>query len=160
MLKPRKFVAVIGASRATPEELSLAEQVGKELAENGFGLICGGLSGVMEAASKGAYNNGGTTIGILPGEFREEANPYVQIPIVTGIGYARNSIVAKSASAVIAIGGGYGTLSEVAYARQANLPVIGLGTWAISKNGNQDSSIFYVNSAEEAVSKVISLIGN
>lgn len=157
MLKPKKFVAVIGASRAAPEDLLLAEQVGKELAENGFTLICGGLGGVMEAASKGACSSGGLTIGILPGEFREEANPYIQIPIVTGIGYARNTIVAKSAHAVIAVGGGYGTLSEIAYARQANVPVIGLGTWAISKNGHQDNSIIYVNSAEEAVSEVLRL---
>ncbi|TFG46333.1 MAG: TIGR00725 family protein, partial [Dehalococcoidia bacterium] len=115
------YISVIGASRASAEELQTAEAVGKEVAKAGAALVCGGLDGIMEAACRGAVSAGGITIGILPGEHRETANPYVQIPIVTGMGYARNAIVAKSGQAVIAIGGGYGTLSEIAYARQAGI---------------------------------------
>lgn len=155
---PQYFIAVIGASRASAKELELAEAVGREIACHGAALICGGLDGIMEAACKGAVNAGGLTIGILPGEHRETANLYVKIPVVTGMGYARNAIVAKSGQAVIAIGGGYGTLSEIAYARQASVPVIGLGTWQLSRQDIQDRSIAVAKSAEEAVQLAISRI--
>jgi uncharacterized protein (TIGR00725 family) len=95
------------------------------------------------------------TIGILPGNSRKDANPYVQIPIVTGMGYNRNAIVAKSGQAVIAVGGSYGTLSEIAYALQNNVPVIGLGTWSLSRGGTEDNSIIVVHSAAEAVEKAV-----
>ncbi|MDV2989905.1 MAG: TIGR00725 family protein [Dehalogenimonas sp.] len=152
------FIAVIGASRAGADELTAAEAVGREIARNGAILVCGGLDGIMEAACKGASDSGGLTIGILPGEHRETANPYVKIPVVTGMGYARNAIVAKSGQAVIAIGGGYGTLSEIAYARQAGIPVIGLNTWQLSRHDIQDGSIVIASSAEAAVSLAISRI--
>jgi uncharacterized protein (TIGR00725 family) len=152
------FIAVIGASRADAEELKTAEAVGREIARNGAILVCGGLDGIMEAACKGASDSSGLTIGILPGEHRETANPYVKIPVVTGMGYARNAIVAKSGQAVIAIGGGYGTLSEIAYARQAGIPVIGLNTWQLSRHDINDGSIAIARSAEEAVSLAISRI--
>jgi len=101
--KPR-FIAVIGGGDCSPQEAELAEEVGRELARHGAILVCGGLGGIMEAACKGANSQGGTTIGVLPGNNSEAANPYVQIPIVTGLGEARNVIVVKSAQAVIAIG--------------------------------------------------------
>jgi len=154
----KKIVAVIGGSQPSPEEAKLAEEVGRELARKGTILVCGGLGGVMEAACRGASSEGGLTIGILPGDSAKMANPYVQIPIVTGIGYARNITVVKSAQAVIAIGGSYGTLSEIAHARQSDIPVIGLNTWSLSRNGQQDNSIIPAQSPTEAVDKAINLI--
>ena len=112
----------------------------------------------MEAACKGAQSEGGVTIGILPGENRQAANPYVQIPIVTGIGHARNIAVVKSAQAVIAVGGSYGTLSEIAHALQSGIPVIGLNTWSLSRNGRQDNSIILAQNPADAVDKALSLI--
>ena len=123
-------------------------------------LVCGGLGGVMEAACKGAQSEGGVTIGILPGESRQAANPFVQIPIVTGIGYARNVAVVKSAQAVIAIGGNYGTLSEISHALQSGIPVIGLNTWSLSRNGRQDNSIILAQNPTEAVNKALNLTTN
>ena len=151
------FVSVIGGSDSSEEEIRLAEEVGRELAKRGATMICGGLGGVMEAACRGAASQGGTTIGILPGNDRHTANAYVKIPIVTGMGYARNAIVAKSAQAVIAIGGSYGTLSEIAYALQSDVPVIGLGTWSISRAGVEDGSIIAADSPAEAVEKALAL---
>lgn len=152
-----KFIAVIGGSQPSAKETRLAEAVGRELAKQGVIVVCGGLGGVMEATCKGASSEGGLTVGILPGDSRESANPYVQIPIVTGMGYARNIAVVKSAQAVIAIGGSYGTLSEISYALANGIPVIGLKTWSLSKNGKQDNSITIVQSPAEAVSKALSL---
>lgn len=160
MVDNNKLIAVIGGSQPSPQEAQLAEAVGRELAKQGAILICGGLGGTMEAVSKGASSEGGVTVGILPGNNRQEANPYVQIPIVTGMGYARNIAVVKSAQAVIAIGGNYGTLSEISHALQSGIPVIGLKTWALSKNGRQDNSIIVVNSPAEAVNKALDLAIN
>jgi len=157
-LSERKpLIAVIGGSKATPKELETAEAVGRELARKGAILVCGGLGGVMEAACRGASTEGGITIGILPGNNRQTRNPYVQIPIVTGIGYARNVIVVKSAQAVIAIGGSYGTLTEIGYALQNGIPVIGLATWAIARNGKEDKQIILAQSPTEAVATAIEL---
>jgi len=153
----KKFVAVIGGGQPSREEAKLAEEVGRELARRGVILICGGLGGVMEAACKGASLEGGITIGILPGDDSHAANSYVQIPIVTGLGYARNIAVVKSAHAVIAIGGSYGTLSEISHALQSGIPVIGLNTWSLSRNGQQDKSIIPAQSATEAVDKALDL---
>jgi len=111
----------------------------------------------MEAACRGASSEGGTTIGILPGDDSQAANPYVQIPIVTGMGYARNVTVVKSAQAVIAIGGSYGTLSEISHALQSGIPVIGLNTWSLSRNNQRDKSIIPTQSATEAVDKALDL---
>ena len=160
MINKKKFIAVIGGSDCSPEETRLAEEVGHELARQGAILICGGLGGVMAAACKGASAEDGITIGILPGDNRHAANPYVQIPIVTGIGYARNVAVVKSAQAVIAIGGSYGTLSEIAHALQSGIPVISLNTWALSRNGQTDNSIFLAQDPADAVSKAFDLITN
>jgi len=151
------IIAVIGNSSCSPEEAKLAESVGELLAQRGATVICGGLGGVMEAVCRGAKSKGGLTMGILPGQDSSTANPWVDIPVVTGIGEARNVAVAKSAQAVIAIGGSYGTLSEIAYALKSNIPVIGLNTWSLSRNGREDDSIIRVQSAAEAVDKAISL---
>ena len=154
------FIGVIGGSEASPQVAKLAEEVGREIARRGAALVCGGLGGVMEAACKGASEEGGLTIGILPGESRRLANPYVQIPIATGIGYARNVAVVKSSQAVIAIDGSYGTLAEIGHALQSGIPVIGLGTWAISMDGKADNKIIVARNPREAVEKAFSLIEN
>jgi hypothetical protein len=151
------IIAVIGDSSCSTEEAKLAETVGELLAQRGATLVCGGLGGVMEAVCRGAKLKGGSTVGVLPGEDSSMANPYVDIPIVTGVGYARNIAVVKSAQAVIAIGGNYGTLSEIAYALKSGIPVIGLNTWELSRNGKKDSSIIKVHNANEAVHKATSL---
>ncbi len=156
-------IAVIGPGLCSPKEASLAEQVGRLLARNRATLICGGLGGVMEAACKGAAAEGGTTIGILPTDKSSDANPYVKVAIATGIGYARNAIVARSAQAVIAIGGAYGTLSEIAFALQSNIPVIGLNTWSLARPSpasgqvEEDTSIVRVDDAATAVELALSL---
>lgn len=154
------IIGVIGNSSCSPEEAKLAETVGESLAQRGATIICGGLGGVMEAVCRGAKSKGGLTVGILPGQDASMANPWVDIPIVTGIGEARNVAVVKSAQAVIAIGGSYGTLSEIAYALKSGIPVIGLNTWSLSRNGREDDSIIRVQSAAEAVDKAISLAKN
>ena len=158
-LTKKTIIAVIGAGEPSEEEAVLAEKVGRELARRGAALVCGGLGGVMEAACRGASAEGGLTIGILPGDNPAAANPYVQIPVATGIGYARNVAVVKTARAVIAIGGSYGTLSEIAYALQGNFPVIGLNTWAISRNNEPDKSVIPAAGPEEAVIKALALAG-
>jgi len=154
----KKFIAVIGGGQCSKKEARLAEEVGRQLAKRGAILVCGGLGGIMKAACKGASSEGGTTIGILPGDNSRAANPYVQIPVVTGLGEARNVIVVKSVQAVIAIGGSYGTLSEISHALKNGIPVIGLNTWSLSRNGRQDKSIIPAQSPIEAVDKALDLV--
>ena len=149
------LISVIGASDPSPEIQSLAEEAGKELALRGVIVVCGGLGGVMEASCRGAKSAGGTTIGILPGSDPGEANPWVDIPICTGMGYARNSIVVKSGRAAIAVGGAFGTLSEIGHALGDGIPVIGLKTWAISQNGQEDHSIILAKDPIDAVEKAL-----
>ncbi|MEE9201970.1 MAG: TIGR00725 family protein [Dehalococcoidia bacterium] len=152
------LIAVIGGSRCTSEEARSAEGVGRELARRGITVVCGGLGGVMEAAARGAAAEGGRTVGILPGNSPEDANPYIQIPIVTGMGYARNTIVVKSARAVIAVGGSFGTLSEIAFALQGGTPVVGIGTWELCRNGEGKDCIILAGTPEEAVDKALAAI--
>jgi uncharacterized protein (TIGR00725 family) len=127
----RKIIGVIGGSSAEPEYLEMAKEVGRLLAEQNIILVCGGLGGVMEAACKGAFQAGGITVGILPSTSVTMANPYVTIPIATGMGSARNKIIVDTSEAFIAIAGAYGTLSEIAFALDAGKKVIGLGSWDI-----------------------------
>ena len=148
-------ISVIGSGEATPEAIRLAEEVGRELGKRGVTVVTGGLAGVMEAASRGAKEAGGTTIGIIPGSDPAEANPYVDIPICTGIGYARNVIVVRSGRAVIAIAGAFGTLSEIAHALGDNIPVIGLNTWSFSRNGQIDEKIILARDPKDAVEKAL-----
>jgi uncharacterized protein (TIGR00725 family) len=154
------IIAVIGGGEVPPEIAAVAEEVGREIARHGAALVCGGLGGVMEAACRGAAGEGGLTIGILPGDNRRSANPYVTIPIVTGIGYARNVAVVKTARAVIAVDGSYGTLTEIGYALQSGIPVIGLGTWSIASGGMEDNNIIRAGNPEEAVTKAMELVVN
>ena len=126
-----KIIGIIGGGTAGEETLRLAEETGRLMAERGFLLICGGRGGVMEAAARGAKGAGGTTVGILPGPDRKGANPHIDIPIATGFGEGRNLIIVRTADILIAIGGEYGTLSEIAFALKMEKPVIGLNTWDI-----------------------------
>ena len=151
------IISVIGEGTATPENRALAERVGSELALRGAVVVCGGLGGVMEAVCKGAKSAGGVTIGILPGNEPDAANPWVDHPICTGMGYARNVIVVKSGRAVIAIGGAYGTLSELGHALGDSIPVVGLRTWGLSRKGASDTSIQVVNDPVEAVDLALQL---
>ncbi len=146
------IIGVIGGGRCTPEFEMLAEQVGENIALKGGIVICGGLYGIMEAACRGAKKKNGATIGILPGNLKSEANPFVDIPIATGMGDARNIIIVRTSDVVIAVDGEYGTLSEISFCLKFNKPIIGLKTWAV------DPKIIPVQTAEEAVRKAFELI--
>ena len=122
----KPVLGVIGSGSPSKETYELALTVGRKIAERGGVLVCGGLGGVMEAACSGAREAGGLTIGIIPGEDARQANPYVDVPIVTGMGFARNVILIRTAQAIVALDGSYGTLSELAHASQMTKPVIGL----------------------------------
>lgn len=145
----RKVIGVIGGSRCSPEIDRLAEEVGRRIAERGAVLICGGMGGVMAAACRGAQQAGGLTVGVLPGERATEANPFVEIPVVTGMGDARNVIIVRSAGAVIAVDGEYGTLSEMAFCLKFGVPVISLQSWDF------DPGIVRASTAEEAVERAL-----
>ena len=145
------YVAVIGASNATEWELASAERVGQLLAEAGCVLVCGGLGGVMDAAARGSAAGGGTSIGILPDDDRDSASRHLTVAIATGFGEARNVIVARSADAVIAVGGEFGTLSEIALALKMGKPVVGLGTWTLQREGATDDPVLRASSPMQAV---------
>ncbi len=155
MIETPMIISVIGSSTANGALVALAECVGRELAGHGVAVVCGGLGGVMEAVCKGAKQAGGTTIGILPGNDPSAANDYVDIPICTGIGYARNVIVVKTGTAVIAIGGAYGTLSEIGHALADGIPVIGLETWNIAQSGLPNNSIEMATDPSDAVERAL-----
>lgn len=127
----RPYVAVVGPGEASSTELQAAEAIGAGLAESGAVVVTGGLSGVMEAACRGARSRGGQTLGILPGEDRAAANPWVEIAVATGIGELRNGLVVRASDALVAVGSGHGTLSEIALALKLGRPVVGLGTWDV-----------------------------
>jgi len=145
------MIAVIGDATCDDETARLAEEVGRALAARGAIVVCGGLGGVMEAACRGAKEAGGLTIGILPGTSRADANPYVDIPIVTGMDQARNVIVVRTAQAVIAVRGQFGTLSEIAHALKLGIPVVGLQTWELRKEGKAVPGVLCAHSPQEAV---------
>jgi uncharacterized protein (TIGR00725 family) len=147
------IVSVIGAGSCSPDIYKTAEKVGSLIAQRGAVLVTGGLFGVMEAASKGARDAGGITVGILPGSEKNEANKYVMIPITTGLSHARNVIVVRSSDAVIAVSGEYGTLSEIAIALKLGKPVVGIQTW------ENIEGVISVATPEEAVNKAFELIG-
>lgn len=143
-LRKKLRIGVIGGSQPDKESRQNAFRVGQLIAEKGGILVCGGLSGVMESASRGSKEAGGLTLGILPGNSANDANVYVDIPIATGLGYARNSLVAMNSDVIIAINGRYGTLTEIAYGCIYGKKIIGIGTWDID-------AVIKVKSAEEAV---------
>ena len=149
----KKIIAVVGGRKTEKALLSEAEAIGKLIAKNGATLVCGGLGGVMQAASRGAKSEGGLTVGILPQNDSKGANLYIDIPIATGLGIGRNVIIARTADAVIAVGGAYGTLSEIAYALQMGKPVVGIKTWDIK-------GVIHVENAADAVNKVFELLGS
>lgn len=151
------IIAVVGDGQCDAATAAEAEAVGRTLAEAGATVVCGGLGGVMEAACRGAKSAGGTTIGILPGLDRRSANPYVDMPIVTGMGQARNLIVVRTGQAVVAVHGRYGTLSEIAHALKAGLPVVGLGTWELSRPGERVNAIQRAATPEKAAEMAIAL---
>jgi len=124
-------IGVVGAGSCSQDVHTTARKVGRAIAEQGAVLLCGGLGGVMEAAAMGAKEAGGVTVGILPGDRAEDANPYIDLPIVTDMGHARNVILVRSSDAVIAVSGGFGTLSEIAITLKLGLPCVGIGTWDI-----------------------------
>jgi len=148
----KKVVAVIGASEAEEKVLKDTEAVGEGIARFGALLICGGLGGVMEAACRGAKKVGGITIGILPGTDRADANIHVDVPIITGMGQARNIIIARSCDAAVAISGRYGTLTEIAYCLMFGVPVIGLGTWKVSSESMSETiPIIYATNVNDVL---------
>ena len=154
-----KIVGVIGSSKAEGELLSLAEEVGAEIAKRGAAVVCGGLTGVMEAVCKGARREGGLTIGIIPSDNRNDANPYVQIPIVTGMGTGRNVMLVKTADVVIAVGGEFGTLSEIAHALKLGKTVIGLRSWKLDKAHTKPiPDLIEVDSPKKAVDLALNII--
>jgi uncharacterized protein (TIGR00725 family) len=152
------YIAVVGPSAATPAEHQLGEEVGRLIAEAGAVLVCGGLGGLMEAAASGCARAGGRSVGILPGNTREEANPYLTVAVATGMGEARNAIVVRSADAVIAVAGEFGTLSEIALALKMGKPVVGLGTWELAKGGRPVEAIVRASTPEDAVSTALRLV--
>ncbi len=147
-MKKPPHIGVIGAGSCSEAIYRLAVGLGSEIGKNGWILICGGLGGVMEGAAKGCLDAGGITVGILPGMSRASANPYIQIPIPTGLGEGRNLLVVRASDLLVSIAGGYGTLSEIAFALKTGKPVIGLDTWREIKG------IHHVSGCNEAVRKI------
>jgi len=145
------YVAVVGPGEASPDELHTAEEVGAGLAAAGVVVVTGGLGGVMEAASRAARSRRGRTLGILPGDDRDAANGWVEIAVPTGMGELRNGLVVRAADAVVAIGGGHGTLSEIALALKLGRPVVGLGTWEVH-------GVDHVSTPEDALALIAGLL--
>ncbi len=160
-------ISVIGSGNCdgtlNPEIAGIAGEVGREIAMRGAVLICGGLGGVMAEAAKGAKEKDGLTIGIIPGEDARSANPYIDVPIPTGLGFARNVLVAYSGDAVIAVSGRLGTLSEISFALLRNKPVMGIGTWDLDRFEQMKDyghGMIMCKNAKEAVEKAFTLISN
>jgi uncharacterized protein (TIGR00725 family) len=156
--RPVPCIAVVGAGRdASAGELAAAEEAGAAIAAAGATLVCGGLGGVMEAACRGARSRGGFTVGLLPGEDRDDANGWVVLALPTGLGEARNALVVRAADAVVAIGGGWGTLSEIALALRRGLPVLGVATWELGRGGEPVAGVRAVDDAATAVAEALRL---
>ena len=151
-MKQKIIVGVIGAAHASSRGLDHAYQVGRLIAERGAVLVCGGLGGVMEAASRGCAEAGGDVLGVLPGNSSDSANPYVTLPVVTAMGHARNVIIAQTASALVAIEGEYGTLSEIAIGMKLGKPVVQLGSWS------QLSTTYQADTPAQAVQMAFAVI--
>ena len=156
MARPGPSIAVIGTGAdASAAELAEAEEAGAAIAAAGATLICGGLGGVMEAACRGARSRGGMTVGILPGSDRSDANGWVVLALPTGLGEARNALVAGAADAVVAIGGGWGTLTEIGFALRAGKPVLGVGTWQLERDGAVVGGVHAVYDGITAVAEAL-----
>jgi uncharacterized protein (TIGR00725 family) len=148
-MKP--IISVVGPANCTEEQAETAEAVGRLLAQQEAVVVCGGRGGVMEAACKGAVSVGGITVGILPGSEASEGNPYLTVALPTGLGETRNALVARAGQAMIAIGGSYGTLSEIALALKIGQKVIGLETWSARDHAGQELGLLMAKNALEAV---------
>ena len=159
MPPPRAWIAIAGPGEAAPWELEAAEEAGAAVAEAGCGLVCGGLGGVMEAACRGARSRGGLTVGLLPGTDRDAANGWVVVALPTGLGEARNALVVRAADAVVAIGGGWGTLSEIALALKAGIPVVGVETWEVARDGTPVEGAVAAADPRAAVAEALRLCG-
>jgi uncharacterized protein (TIGR00725 family) len=158
---PVSWIAVVGPGRdASDDELFQAEDAGAAVAEAGAILVCGGLGGVMEAACRGARSRGGVTVGLLPGADRDAANGWVTIAVPTGLDEARNALVVRAADALVALGGGWGTLSELALALRAGLPVFGVCTWEPVRAGVPVRGIVAVDDGRTAVTEALRRIGH
>jgi uncharacterized protein (TIGR00725 family) len=153
--RPAPWIAVVGPGTADARELERAEDAGAAIADAGAVLVCGGLGGVMEAACRGARSRGGTTVGLLPGVDREDANGWVLLAIPTGLGEARNALVVRAADAIVAIGGAWGTLSEIALALKAGKPVVGLDTWELGRGGVLVEGVIEEQDAAAAVGEAL-----
>jgi len=149
---------VVGPGRADERETAWAEDVGAGIADAGAVLVCGGLGGVMEAACRGARSRGGMTVGLLPGFDREDANGWVVVAIPTGLGEARNALVVRAADAVVAIGGAWGTLSEIALALKGGTPVVGLATWELMRAGEPVEGVIRAEDAAAAVENALARV--
>ena len=150
-LRLKRIIAVIGSGTANEATLKEAEEIGRLIAGRDAILICGGLGGVMEAAAKGARLEGGITVGVMPQNDTRSANPFITIPVATGLGEGRNVIIARTADALIAIGGEYGTLSEIAFGLKMGKPVIGLHTWEVR-------GIIHAEGTGDAVEKAFQML--
>ncbi|MGN6473508.1 MAG: TIGR00725 family protein [Mycobacteriales bacterium] len=153
------YVAVVGPGEATAAEVATAREVGRLLAERRCVVVCGGLGGVMAAVADGTRSAGGTCVGLLPGATREGANESLTVAIPTGLGQGRNALVVRSADGVIAVGGSWGTLSEVALARRAGVPVVSIGGWVVGDQAGQPLGLITADTAAEAVTSLLDLIG-
>lgn len=148
----KTHIGVIGAGECSPEDFEIAHEVGYLVAQREWVLICGGLGGVMEGAAKGCSSGGGMTVGLLPGTDRYSANPYIALAIPTGMGEARNVLVVRASDVIVAIAGGYGTLSEIGFALKVGKPVVGLKTWP------GITGIDYVDTPQEAIDRATALV--
>jgi uncharacterized protein (TIGR00725 family) len=155
----RVYVAVCGSVSPPADDVAVAERVGELLARAGAVVVCGGLGGVMDAAARGCDGAGGTSVGLLPGDDRRDASRHLTIAVPTGMGEARNALVARAADAMIAVGGEFGTLSEIALALKMGTPVVGLGTWAFERASLGSDPIRRARSPEEAVELALAAAG-
>jgi uncharacterized protein (TIGR00725 family) len=154
MREPKRIqIGVLGASAPSAEIARAAEKIGELIATRGAVLVCGGLGGVMEAAASGAHAAGGLVLGILPGIDHRDANAYVSAAVATDMGHARNAIIVRSSDAAIAVGGGYGTLSEIALAMKCGVPVVGYKTWEARGAQGLTAPELTAATPEEAVEK-------
>lgn len=154
----RPYVAVVGAGLPDPETDGIAFEVGRLLGEREAVVVCGGMTGVMEAVCRGAKEAGGSTVGILPGHRRADANPYVDVAIPTGMGEMRNAIIARAGDAMIAVGGEFGTLSEIALALKIGKVVVGLVTWDLAGRGHRVEAVVRATSPLDAVDKALAAV--
>lgn len=149
------YIGVAGASRPAPPLLDQAERLGRLLAEAGAVVVCGGGPGAMEAACRGARSAGGTTVGLLPGLDRSEGNPHLSVALPTGLGQGRNLLLVRSSDALVAVGGGFGTLSEIALALRTGTPMVGLATWSLALEARPVEAFPVADDADTAARLVL-----